>query len=643
VGYLALFFCEFFKIIYLCIAHKRGIMLRSITYFFVLSFFFSVNTEAQINAYAKITAISNGSVLTVSNLNQAFGNFIVGGDVVVMQMQGASITGNTSDNSSFGNLTAINSVGLYEVGTILSINGASTTITLTKQLSNSYTPADALQLISYPKLGTTSFATTSNMTAVAWDGNRGGVLAFYVTGNLSIGHNISVNTLGFRGGAKAGQDGSGCETATFRIATGNAKYADKGESVYLTTNSQKSGRGKSVNGGGGGIVHNGGGAGGGNITAGGDGYYGYTGSGYCSITTNAGGIGGAALSGSSTRIFMGGGGGGGQENDGLGSTGGAGGGIVLIKCDTIVITGACSGRSITANGGSVTAGAGNDGQGGGGAGGSIVLDIKGMRVVASCPFTVAANGGAGGSVGNSTPHGAGGGGGQGAIYIRATAPFTNVSLTTLSGPGGNASTGGSPPTGGSGGGTSGTGVVSGSGSIPLPIELLEFFAEPPSDVNVYLHWSTASEKNSKSFELQATKDFGTWETIANGEAMGTTDIWQKYSATHKLAANERYYYRLKQIDLDGKYTYSWIITNDLRQLDGEFQFFPNPSSDHVFVSPASLFENERFVLIDMYGKAHGVSASRTADGKMKLTYGDLPNGIYHLNCSRFSQRIVISN
>ncbi|MEI6021748.1 MAG: hypothetical protein WCR21_11520 [Bacteroidota bacterium] len=167
-------------------------------------------------------------------------------------------------------------------------------------------------------------------------------------------------------------------------------------------------------------------------------------------------------------------GGAGQENDGQASNGANGGGVILIKCDSIIVSGACSAISISANGDAALP-SGQDGAGGGGAGGSIVLNIKGLRVKNGCPLTIGADGGAGADVNHWDTHGSGGGGGQGAIYLNSSTSFTNVSVGTNFGTGGHSSDDPNSPTAGSGGGPANSGVFAGafSGS-PLPIELISF-------------------------------------------------------------------------------------------------------------------------------------------------------------------------
>lgn len=608
--------------------------------FFTFLIFVASSAHTQINGYAKVTAITSNSIFTLSNVNQTFGTFVAGDRIIVIQMQGASITGNTSNNSSFGNLTSLNSAGLYEVATISAVNGAATSMTLTQTLNNSYSTSGGLQIVTYPKLGTTGFTTTADISTVSWNGNVGGVLAFYVSGNLTLNHNISATGTGFRGGAKAGQDGGGCENSTWRIATGDVKYADKGEGVYITTNSQKSGKAKAVNGGGGAIVHNGGGGGGGNYTDGGDGYYGYTGGGYCSATTNAGGQGGIAITSNASRVFMGGGGGGGQENNNVGSNGGIGGGVILIACDTIVATGACSAKSISSNG-VAAANGGNDGQGGGGAGGSIVLDIKGMRIKTGCPLTISGNGGNGGSVNDGGSHGAGGGGAQGAIYIRATSPFTNVTLNTNNGAGGNANNGGSPPTGSPGSGSSGSGVNSGQSAIPLPIVLINFSAEQMADQDVLVKWSTASEKDNQSFQLFEANNASDWQFLTEISGQGNSSSIQNYSFMHHNAGVGTHYYRLRQIDHDGSFSETKIISATLKQTTNLPSLFPNPSADFITLKNVEHLVSKPFFLCDLIGNCTPIKPWISNDLRLSFDLRDFAAGPYILKTEGLALKVII--
>ena len=116
-------------------------------------------------------------------------------------------------------------------------------------------------------------------------------------------------------------------------------------------------------------------------------------------------------------------------------------------------------------------------------------------------------------------------------------------------------------------------------NTPLPIELISFTATLKFDI-VELKWSTASELNNDHFTIERTIDLEHFEEITTISGNGTTKATHHYNTTDNSPAYGRSYYRLKQTDYDGKYTYS-----DLRVIDYEgpkfatLRVYPNPLSD----------------------------------------------------------------
>jgi len=359
---------------------------------FLLFLFGSAKAQI-INGYADVISIS-GNSLNVSNVDEAFDTFENNEFIIIMQMQDNCIGSNTTNIAAFGDLSSIQSVGLYEIAQIGSLSeaaGSPTTIVLTTIPGNVYNVGtnSRVQIISFRLLGSPNYTTIGNHVAKVWNGTTGGVLALEVNGNLTLAHNLSANGSGFRGGAVSTNfysGGTGCTTTEYIRTADHTRAGAKGEGIYRTAIIDfLYARGKLLNGGGGGSERiNCGGGGGGNFTAGGLGGVGWSCGG-----PGGGGTGGLSLFPqiSASRIFMGGGGGGGQQNDSQGSSGSNGGGIILIKANAIVTSTTCAGRSISANANTVTS-ATNDGQGGGGADGTIVLQTNGWIVPAGCQLTV---------------------------------------------------------------------------------------------------------------------------------------------------------------------------------------------------------------------------------------------------------------
>lgn len=595
----------------------------------ILAVFVIANINGQaVNAYGKVTNLS-GNTINVSNINETNDTFEDGDFIIVMQMQDDVIGTNTSDNSSFGNLSSIESAGLYDIVDIVShteSGGVPNTITFSRPLK--FTPNissnTSVQIISFPTLGSPNYTTTANMTALDWDGNIGGVLAFNVDAVFTIAHDISVDANGFRGGSNdKNQTNGNCEDNVFISTWTDRAY--KGEGIYKNTSTSfEAARGKILNGGGGGSAHNGGGGGGGNYTAGGDGGVGWG----CRNTSgrSSGGLGGIALSThiSSSRVFLGGGAGAGEKNNGWDTSGGDGGGIILIKADEVRTSGSCGSLNITADGEDAL-NIGNDGAGGAGAGGSIVIEVNTWNIALSCPINIEASGGDGGSV-NSGTHGGGGGGGQGAIIYSISVPSTNTTTTTNNGTGG-CSNNSSPcnSIAGTGGGVNGTGISGGSTGGPLPILLQSFDATLIKSNLVELKWVTSSEINNSHFIVERSIDGFEWEEVAKvlseGNSVANVD-YIAYDNNPKFGVS---YYRLKQVDYDGTLTI-YKIKTVINEEEIEASIYPNPAKDVLNV----VIEDEYNFSVKLYnslGQLMELPISYSAN-KVSLNTENMDKGFY---------------
>lgn len=616
-----------------------------ILFVFFVKFSFS---QVIYNAYARVTNIS-GSTFTVANVTEPVSySFTTGEQVIIMQMQDDVIGANTADNVSFGNLSSIQSAGLWEVKTIASqtrVAGVLQAISFSGALVNTYNVGGnntSLQIISFPKLNTGAFTTTNNITGTAWNGNIGGVVAIEVGTDLTLAHNITADGIGFRLGTLSNNDGSGCATTPFR--SNNNNFGGKGEGIYKhTTANYNTARAKILNGGGGGITHNGGGGGGGNYTAGGDGGPGWNGT-AAGCNPSAGGIGGISLASviTSNRIFMGGGGGGAQQNNSLGTSGANGGGIVIVKADKLITTGACgSPRRISANGNNAanTTGGFNDAAGGGGAAGTVVLQINSYSVVSTCSLQIQSNGGNGGSSPFGTTHAGGGAGGQGVVVFSSAQPTLNVLTTANNGtPGCNVS--GTPcPVGGSAGsasGTNGQGIFTNI-SGALPVEVVNFNAEKQGN-HVLLTWSTSTETNNDFFTLEKSMDavsFQSFDKVKSKGNKGNSNKPLTYSAKDMSPYSGTSYYRLLQTDLNGSTRKHRIVTIEDNSLNS-FQLlaYPNPNKGSFFVRlHGDANQHVEFALVDISGRVilNGTQLSTGGEDIFQLVPQEtLSAGVYIL-------------
>lgn len=601
-------------------------------YLCVILFVTSANYSfAQVvNGYARVTSIV-GNQVTLSNaageIDETADTFDNGDYIILMQMQD-NVIGSTANDATFGNLGSIHSAGLYEVRQIVSqVAGPPRVLTLDAVPTNSYNIGtnSSVQVITFRRFGSPHYTSTSNMSALPWNGAIGGVLAIDVPGIFTLAHHLSANGAGFRGAPNDDNSSSNwtamptptCEDNLF-FASFPGPRAPKGEGIYRNTNpNYVAARGKILNGGGGGNSHNGGGGGGGNYSAGGLGGWGWN----CDVVSrNSGGQGGISLNAhiNINRIFMGGGGGAGERNNGFDSYGGNGGGIIIIRANTLQTAGACGTLNITANGNNAPLGNGWDGCGGGGAGGSIVFIVPNWSVSPTCPISVSANGGSGGSV-NSSTHGGGGGGGQGVVFFTSSAP-SNVSVATSQGQGG-CNNNNVPCDRAADGENIGTNVFFNSSS-PLPVELVYFRAKAVSKQTAQIEWLLQTAINVDKFILERSDNLQNWQEIS--QQKWNNQLYFSYLDIDIPFA--MVYYRLKIIDKDGSYKFSRVATVQFRG-SSKIAIYPNPTSDKVFIE---LDEDiQRISLQDLKGNKIPISVNNIGE-KKSISLNHFPKGLYIL-------------
>lgn len=112
-------------------------------------------------------------------------------------------------------------------------------------------------------------------------------------------------------------------------------------------------------------------------------------------------------------------------------------------------------------------------------------------------------------------------------------------------------------------------------AVILPITLMSFDAKY-EDSEVLIKWKTATEINNDYFVVERSADGQNWEQVARRDAAGNSLVELEYEEWDKYPLAEVSYYRLKQTDFDGNYTYSSIVAVNV---EGKaIELFPNPVS-----------------------------------------------------------------
>ncbi|MFN0016354.1 MAG: choice-of-anchor Q domain-containing protein [Saprospiraceae bacterium] len=166
-------------------------------------------------------------------------------------------------------------------------------------------------------------------------------------------------------------------------------------------------------------------------------------------------------------------------------------------------------------------------------------------------------------------------------------------------------------------------------STPLPIVLLAFYGK--SELALHqLYWTTASERNNSHFEIQRSGDALGFEIIGTVQGAGNSDAPVQYRFTDEKVLNAANYYRLKQVDVDGQWTFSEVLLLKSRNPSSSPFTYNNPVFDVLTIRTHNAFlPHDTFYLLNAYGETlYTISAM---DEVFAIDLGDLPNGIYFLN------------
>ena len=168
----------------------------------------------------------------------------------------------------------------------------------------------------------------------------------------------------------------------------------------------------------------------------------------------------------------------------------------------------------------------------------------------------------------------------------------------------------------------------------LPVELLNFNGTCEEGM-VNLAWQTASEFNSSHFDVEKSTDGETWRVLTTVPSAGTSNDLLTYQAMDNNGTNGSNYYRLRQVDNDGKEKlYDPINVSCVETTAGYFTSYPNPSGNEfqVVVNNKEILGACTLNIVDAQGKVIDQRSIDMKEGINMFVISETLNpGIYFLN------------
>lgn len=224
------------------------------------------------------------------------------------------------------------------------------------------------------------------------------------------------------------------------------------------------------------------------------------------------------------------------------------------------------------------------------------------------------------------------------ILIDADGDFTDASMynPSISYSGGIATISGISTTEIPAGSTRYMTIVSLSSATPLPVQLV-YFDVALQNREVVLNWQTATETNNDYFTVERSTDANSWEEVDQVEAAGTSQTPLFYTLTDYSPFPGTSYYRLKQTDYDGQFTYSSTRSVHSGSTDyKEVRIYPNPANDVLTVQITGNPNDSFSVTLSDFSGRQVIPETSMHQQSLELDVTSVKPGTYVLSIENFT-------
>lgn len=166
----------------------------------------------------------------------------------------------------------------------------------------------------------------------------------------------------------------------------------------------------------------------------------------------------------------------------------------------------------------------------------------------------------------------------------------------------------------------------------VPVNWISFTANKIGASAVGLNWKVV-ETNNLKYEIERSNDNKSFVKIAEVMATSANSTEATYSLKDENPTSGKNFYRIKQIDIDGKSSYSNTLIVNFNKFDNtKFEVYPNPAKDRANIVSVDAAKNLNIQIIDFTGKVvFSQQRSKVEAGEqISLNISNLPNGIYSI-------------
>lgn len=177
--------------------------------------------------------------------------------------------------------------------------------------------------------------------------------------------------------------------------------------------------------------------------------------------------------------------------------------------------------------------------------------------------------------------------------------------------------------------------VNAEGPLPLIFGAITVTA---ANCTTTINWETLTEINTRDFSVEYSADGLTFAPLVTIPAKGNSTILQKYKYSHELTSDGIYYYRIKQTDLNGAFTYSKVLIATNSCGSQPIVAYPNPVKNILTVNIPG---TEKHLLEVFDGVGHKIYQKNVNGGKHQINASGWVQGVYTLSVSKKGEKAYL--
>lgn len=181
--------------------------------------------------------------------------------------------------------------------------------------------------------------------------------------------------------------------------------------------------------------------------------------------------------------------------------------------------------------------------------------------------------------------------------------------------------------------------------VPLPVTYAVFEGVKQKNTAV-LSWQTLTENNNKGFEVEHSRNNQYWQPLHFEKGAGNSNTQLSYAFIHNSPVKGNNFYRLKQLDLDGKASYSKIVQLNFEDGAQRALVYPNPAKEQLWLQGDGFEAGATVQILDVNGRiVRAFGKGTVQSGASRLNINGIPAGFYIIKIGGrnnvFTDKIII--